>query len=43
MNSKQVYQILKNKEKRDTIMVRGKIDYLEALFGKYFSEVKKAA
>lgn len=32
-----------NKATRDTNIVRGKIDYLEALFGKYFSEVKKAA
>ena len=28
---------------RDTGTVHGKIDYLKALFGKYFSEVKKAA
>ena len=32
-----------NKATRDTNTVRGKIDYITALFGKYFSEVKKAA
>lgn len=32
-----------NKATRDTNIVRGKIDYLVALFGKYFKEIKKAA
>lgn len=32
-----------NKATRDTAVVRGKIDYIVALFGKYFTEIKKAA
>lgn len=32
-----------NKATRDTNVVRGKIDYIVALFGKYSSEMKKAA
>lgn len=32
-----------NKATRDTNIVRGKIDYLVALFGKYFEEIRKAA
>lgn len=32
-----------NKSTRDTAVVRGKIDYITALFGKYFTEIEKAA
>ena len=32
-----------NKSTRDTTVVRGKIDYITALFGKYFAEIRKAA
>lgn len=32
-----------NKATRDSATVHGKIDYIVALFGRYFSEVKKAA
>ena len=32
-----------NKATRDTNIVRGKIDYIVALFQKYFEEIRKAA
>lgn len=32
-----------NKSTRDTTVVRGKIDYITALFGKYFAEIEKMA
>ena len=32
-----------NKATRDTNIVRGKIDYIVALFGKYFTDIRKAA
>lgn len=32
-----------NKATRDSATVHGKIDYIVALFGKYFAEISKAA